>query len=358
MNPFPPIPFVNVYQSKGRWYAYFRSKETGKIKLSTASRADYLRAASDAEALRDRLRAGSGGAQDPDSFAWLVGRYLASAEYKALSDPTQADYAKTCALLAAELVSPTTGASLPWRAISRAMLKAVRDDFAPQARKANKIQQMASRIYSWGNEAELVPDGLNPAKGLKRLKRKGGEREYIPWSDAELAWAAADAPLHLLTPIYLALYTGQRGEDIAGKAAMTWQQDQGDNLRVRTSKTHELIDMPCHPVLRAHLDRVRRESKVVQLTGPICLNTDGLPWPSLNAMRGQLRRFVANHPRIPDNRGLHGIRYAAAARMEEGGATVAAIEAVLGHRTFKMALKYASRRLRAAEGVAAMKGEA
>jgi integrase len=75
-------------------------------------------------------------------------------------------------------------------------------------------------------------------------------------------------------------------------------------------------------------------------------------------MSGQLRRQVEKHPRIPNNRSFHGLRYAAAARMEEGGATVASIEAVLGHRTFRMALKYASARKRAAEGVAAMKGEA
>jgi hypothetical protein len=37
---------------------------------------------------------------------------------------------------------------------------------------------------------------------------------------------------------------------------------------------------------------------------------------------------------------------------------VAAIMIVLGQRTFKMAMKYASGRRRAAEGVAAMKGEA
>jgi hypothetical protein len=37
---------------------------------------------------------------------------------------------------------------------------------------------------------------------------------------------------------------------------------------------------------------------------------------------------------------------------------VAAIAEVLGQRTFRMAMKYASGRKRAAEGVAAMKGEA
>jgi integrase len=96
---------------------------------------------------------------------------------------------------------------------------------------------------------------------------------------------------------------------------------------------------------------------VVSLAGAICLGRNGQPW-SVNAMSGAVRRQVEKHPRVPDNRSMHGLRYAAAARMEEGGATVAAIEAVLGHRTFKMALKYASARKRAAEGVAAMKGDA
>jgi integrase len=58
---------------------------------------------------------------------------------------------------------------------------------------------------------------------------------------------------------------------------------------------------------------------------------------------------------MPNNRSMHGLRYAAGSRMEEGGATVAEIEAVLGHRTFKMALKYAGQRLRAARGIAAMR---
>ena len=51
---------------------------------------------------------------------------------------------------------------------------------------------------------------------------------------------------------------------------------------------------------------------------------------------------------------LERLRYAAASRMEEGGASVAQIEAVLGHRTFAMALKYATQRLRAKAGVEAM----
>jgi integrase len=60
---------------------------------------------------------------------------------------------------------------------------------------------------------------------------------------------------------------------------------------------------------------------------------------------------------MPNNRSFHGIRYASAARMEEAGATIGMLELVLGHRTLKMALKYASRRRRQQQGVARMKGE-
>jgi integrase len=168
-----------------------------------------------------------------------------------------------------------------------------------------------------------------------------------------VAWVLAAAPLHVQTPILIALYSGQRRADVA---AMTWQQLQGDWMRVRTSKTRALIDLPCHPVLKAHLDMLRKAAKVVSLTGPICLTPTGKPF-SVNGLSGAVRRVVEAHPQVPNNRSMHGLRYAAAARMEEGGAGVATIEAVLGHRTFKMALKYASGRLRAAQGVAAMKGE-
>jgi integrase len=210
---------------------------------------------------------------------------------------------------------------------------------------------MLSRLYSWAQESELVSEGFDPAAGLKRLKRRGGERETVPWSDQEIGWVLQAAPLHLQTPIMVALYTGQRREDVV---AMTWQQLQGDWVRVRTSKTRQLIDMACHPALAKHLEQVKKRSKVVSLTGTICASQAGVPY-SVNGLSGQVRRLVERLPSVPDNRSMHGLRYAAAARMAEGGADVAMIEAVLGHRRFKMAMKYASGRLRAAQGVAAMK---
>jgi integrase len=268
----PRLKFVTVVSNgKGGRFHYFRSPLVGHIRLKgTPGTSEFHAAYTAALQLHERLLAGVT-PEDRDSFAWLVKAYLKSAEYRALADSTQVDYARTCALITDEL------GDQPFKLTTRAMLKAVRDDYADTARKANKVTAMLSALYSWAQQGQLVPDGFNPAAGLKKVKRKGGVREYVPWSDPELDWYIAVAPMHALTPVLLALYTGQRREDVV---SMTWQQDQGAIVRVRTSKTRELIDMPCHPALRAHLDLVRKSAKVVSLTGPICLGRLVSPTPS------------------------------------------------------------------------------
>lgn len=343
------LPYTHKVTAKGRVYWQFRSKETGELRLpGEPGLPQFHQAYGNALDLRNNLRSAAAGVRDPSSWAWLVDRYLKSTEYAALADSTQADYSRTCALLEAAL-GPE-----PFRYTTRGMLKDLRDDHAATPRKAHKVKQMASRLYSWADEQELVPEGFNPAKGFKRLKRKGGDKEIVPWSDAEIGWVLESAPAPVKTAVLLALYTGQRRRDVI---AMTWQQWQGDVIRVRQAKTGALLELPCHAVLSAHLEELRRGPVAPFPTAPICVRADGSPWPSDNALSGAVRRVVEAHPRVPNHRSMHGLRYAAAARMEEGGATIAGIEAVLGHRTFKMAMKYATARLRAREGVNAMRGE-
>lgn len=268
---------------------------------------------------------------DRQSFTWLVGAYEKSEEFQALADSTQLDYLATLNIVKAEL------GDQPFKHTTRAMIKAVRDDYAETPRKAHKIKQMISRLYSWADENDLVPPGFNPTVGIRRLKTKGGEREIVVWSDAEIGWFLAAAPEHVRTPVLLALYTGQRREDVA---RMTWNQFQGDIIRVRQSKTTAMLDIACHPVLRAHLEGLKKAGVV------ICTTADGNAY-TVNGLSGAVRRVVEKIPEMPRNRSMHGLRYAAGSRMDEAGCTVSEIESVLGHRTFRMALKYASQRLRA-----------
>jgi hypothetical protein len=63
-----------------------------------------------------------------------------------------------------------------------------------------------------------------------------------------------------------------------------------------------------------------------------------------NSLSQAIRRVVLSIPEMPDNRSIHGLRYAAAARLNEAGCTVTQSIAVLGHRTHGMAVKYMSQR--------------
>lgn len=341
------LKFVRIVKGK---YAFFRSKETGDVALPRPiGGPEFHRKYAELLDIRERGRTPV--EADRSSWSWLIDAYLASAEFAALADTTQDDYRRTCELLRAEL------GDQPFRFTTRGMLKAVRDDFAATPRKANKVKQMASRLFTWADENDLVPAGFNPAADLKRLKRKGGDREILDWSDAEIEWIFAAAPAHVLTPLMIFLFTGQRERDVPG---MTWSQWQGDVIRVRTSKTGALLDIPCHPALKTYLERLRASRKVVAMSGEICLTEAGKPF-SVNGLNGAIRRLVERVARthaIPGNRSPHGLRYSAASRMEEGGATHAAIAEVLGHRTFRMALKYAGQRVRARSAVAAMPGGA
>jgi len=335
--PRKNLPYT--YPVKGGRYWYFRHPALPTARLPGApGEAEFH--AKYAQLLDQVKRIANGATTSPGTFAWLVKRYEGSVEFKGLADPTQRDYTLTLRLIEGKL-----GDQL-FRYTTRAMIKAVRDDFADTPRKAHKVKQMVSRLYSWAGEESLVPDDFNPAKGIKTLKPKGGTREYVCWSDAEIELFLAHCPSHVLTPVLIALYTGQRREDVV---RMTWQQFQGEIVRVRQSKTRALLDIACGAALRRHLEG-RKRSGVV-----ICTTAEGKAF-SANGLSQALRSAILKTPGMPADRSMHGLRYAAGARMEEAGCTVGEIEAVLGHRTFKMALKYASQRTRARSAIEKMEG--
>ncbi|HXH15379.1 MAG TPA: tyrosine-type recombinase/integrase [Sphingomonas sp.] len=263
------------------------------------------------------------------SWAWLVRQYLASAEYGALAASTRDDYAGTCELITAELGEE------PFALTTRRMIKAVRDSYRTTPRKADKIRQMTSRLYSWADEAELVPEGFNPVKGLKKLRHK--VNPYVAWSDEEIELFLAHAPSHVTTPAMLALYTGQRASDVV---AMTWNDYKGSTIRVRQDKTDEFLDIYCHPRLRDHLDRLKATGGKKAVV--MALSIVGKSYTA-GSLSQALARSILAIEEMP-HRTMHGLRYAAAAQLEEAGCTIAEIAAVLGHRTYQMAMKYIEQR--------------
>lgn len=318
-----------TYLAKGRYWR-FRHPKTGDVKLPGAPgeplfHARYAELVAAVEKEAQPL--------PRSSWAWLVDQYRKSKEFAALADSTQLDYGKTLDLIVKEL------GEQPYALTTRNMIKAVRDRYASKARKAHKIKQVCSILYTWADENDKVKAGFNPAKDVRRIKRKGGAAEYVCWSEWEfdLFQAAAIAPMQ--TASMLARYTGQRAQDLV---KMVWTDFQGDMIRVRQSKTGAPLMIACHVKLRAYLNELKRSrSGAVILT-----NADGKPY-NANSLSSAIGRAVKAAKDMPANRSIHGLRYMAGADLEEASCTVGEIESVLGHHTFKMALKYASQRVRA-----------
>lgn len=315
--PVIELPYTNKVISKGRVYWRFRRGALNVGLPGQPGDAAFHARYAELFALSEKRPR----QVDATSVEGLVRAYRASAEFRALRDPTQLDYGRTLDLIVAEL------GDQPYRLVTTKMVKAVRDDYAATPRKAHKIKQMVSRLYTWAAEESLTKPGHNPAADFKRLKVR--ENAITPWSDYEIRLFLASAPHHLQRAVKMLLYTGQRCEDIV---TMDWTAYQGDFIRVRQSKTGEAIDIACHHELRAVLEPVRIRR------GLICRNAKGRPYTA-NALRKAIADHIATIDGMP-HRSPHGLRYAAAAALEEAGATVGQIILVLGHRTYQMAVKY------------------
>ncbi|MES2782999.1 MAG: tyrosine-type recombinase/integrase [Pseudomonadota bacterium] len=318
-----------VYFAKGI-YPRFRHPKTGDVPLPREPVQMHKRYAE----LLARVQAESP-IIDKQSIGWLIKQYRASVEFRALAGRTQLDYDKTLDLIEAEI-----GSAEPYRFITRPVIKAIRDKLAATPRKAHKIVQMASALYSWADRADLVPQGFNPAHGIREIKRQ--KMMIMPWSDQELAKALKNPPTHIKTALYLALYTGQRAKDIA---EMQWSRYDGDRIWVRQSKTGTLVDVPAHPALKAHLDPIKRD------LGLMCISAGNRSYNS--ASLGAAIRVYMRGLGITD-RTLHGIRFAVAVNLNEAGCSPAVCSSILGHKTYQMAMDYMRRKVDAQTAVGLM----
>lgn len=326
----PPTKLPFTYIVKGRYWRFRR----GKIKGALPGQPDEARFhAKYAELLA--LSEEREPETDRESLSWLIERYRASAEFGALRPLTRLDYDKVLTVIDAEMGSE------PFRLVTAPMVKSVRDDFRSTPRKAHKIKQLVSILYAWAAGESLVEPGHNPAASIKRLKAR--QKAITPWSEPEIASALGCAPAWLKTPLMLALCTGQRREDVV---QMAWTDFQGGFIRVRQSKTGEPLDIACHGELRKHLETIR-----TSFGGPIARTAKGRPFTA-NSLSQALRRFIQETKCIPADRSIHGLRYAAAARLDEAGCTMTEAVAVLGHRTYQMAHRYMAQR-RASEAAMA-----
>lgn len=312
----------------GLWRDYWRFRRDGRDTPLPGSPGDAAFHARYSELVADPRPTDA--TLERHTFAWLAKAYLDSTEFAALADKTQDDYRN---VLDGRL-TPILGIER-FDCINRPAIKAIRDNVAEtlSARTAHKVKQVASLLYTWAEQEDLLPPNfVNPAMGIRKIKAKSKSIEI--WSPEEIELFLANCDEATKTPVLLALYTGQRREDLV---QMQWSAVLGEMVRVRQNKTNEPLTIRCHRELRKHLATITTRFK-----GPILRGKDGKPMTA-NQLSMQINRAVALIDGMP-HRTLHGLRYAAAGALESVGCSVVQISSIVGHRTYQMAMKYASQR--------------
>jgi integrase len=123
----------------------------------------------------------------------------------------------------------------------------------------------------------------------------------------------------MTTAFLLLQFTAQRPADVL---RMAWPQYSGSAIRLRQQKTGALLDIPVHPLLRAHLEKLSRSHSSLTI-----VTYRGRPVKYL--------RFNERFRRIAQRAGIDAqardLRRTAMLRMAEAGATVPQIASVSGH---------------------------
>jgi integrase len=261
----------------------------------------------------------------PGTLGWVVERFVSSDDYRRRAHETR----RSDRLILDEL-RRHAGTGL-FRDLRSRHVKAIRDHFraAFSTSSADKAVGLLSVLWAFADEHLSLDLEANPTTGVRRIHKAMSERE--PWPDEVLAAFGAHAAPELRLALALLLYTGQRRSDVV---KMKWNQFDGDAIEVRQQKTREPLTIPCHVRLKVLLERAPRRSQFI-LVGE---RGSPLAPESLSmAFRRALRRAGIT------GYSVHGLRKNAGVALADAGCDMREIMAILGHRTYAMALHYTKR---------------
>jgi integrase len=146
-----------------------------------------------------------------------------------------------------------------------------------------------------------------------------GTRVDLIWTEDDEAAFLKTARPHLHLPLVMALWTGQRQGDLL---RLPWSAYDGQDIRLKQSKTGERVLVPVGAPLKAMLDAMPRRSPI------ILVNSEGRPWTPDG--------FRASFFKARDAAGIKGLTFndlrgTAVTRLALVGCTEAKLASVTGH---------------------------
>lgn len=310
------LPFLHVYKDRhGRIRRYAR-KRGRKITLrldptDPGFLAEYQRAI---DLLDQKVETAT-----PQSWSALVVDYLSSAHFHQLAPRTRAENRREV-----DRIRMKWGPLPVSRLEPRHILK-WQDEMKTFPGRANNMLATLKMLLAFGKTRGYRHN--SPADGIRELK----SGKYRSWTEGEIGAFEARWPQGTRERLIfdLALYTGQRRSDLL---AMTRAHISNGVVGVIQQKTGERVAIPIHPCLQASLDAY--PSKGLHLLQRL----DGKPLGVRDL--SQIFAGAVEAAGLPAACVLHGLRYSAARRLADAGATPHEIMAITGHRTLGMVEKY------------------
>jgi integrase len=169
----------------------------------------------------------------------------------------------------------------------------------------------------------------DPTLKIKKFK----EGTHHTWTDEELDQFERHWPLgsRERTIYALALYTGQRREDIGTRTKRHYNTTAG-TIWVVQAKTGAELEIPVHPALRDAIDAWNPRHLVLLAT------PDGRG-TSIKALTTAMSRAIAKAG-LPKRCVLHGLRKAASRRLAQAGCSPHEIKAITGHKSLEEVERY------------------
>ena len=300
---------------------YFRKGKGPRIPLPDHIGSDDLNAAYQAAlagqiaAKRERRK------QDkPGTIAALIRSYLRSADYVNLRTTTKIGYSSRIEKLRTKHGHRTVSGMTRAGIVTYMM-----QPYADRPGSALAMLKMLRVLIRHAIEIGLL--NHDPSLGIKRPKTQ----EIRSWTEDEIATFENRWPIGTKQRLAFALqlYTGQRRSDVH---RMTWEDVNGNTIRVVQQKTGRKLAIPLHKDLLTVLATTERKHVTI-------INTEyGKPF-TVDGF-SQWMRDAITAAGLPLECQPHGLRKAAGRRLAEAGCTPHEIMAVLGHKTLAEAERY------------------
>ena len=286
-----------------RWYWQRRGQPLTRLPHDLAERIAM------AQALNNAADQGALNVPQKGTIGWVIEKYQESDNYKRLGPGTVKYYRRYLRDIA------DLGSYLPFATFDRrATVDYIESYEKPHQRRqsAAVLKNLFKLALYYGHVTQDYTMNLRLATPKPRDRL---------WTDMEIAnWmtrAITTEDQHMTTAFLLLQFTAQRPGDVL---AMTWAQYSGTHIRLRQEKTQALVEVPCHPVLKAHLDALPRTSLML-------VEYRGRP-VRYGRFNERFRRVCSDIDLTAQARDL---RRTAMVRLAEAGATTPMIAAISGH---------------------------